>query len=107
MKDIFVRNAYPIFELSKRANVDVGIAMEYFSNNCFTYPTILHPELKFDYEQLSAEWIGMDYVAHAEAKTYWSEFMKEKYHELGNAFADRNKEKFEEIVQQFLAKEEM
>ena len=102
MKNILVRHAYEIFDLSVKSGVDVGIGMEYFTNNCFTYPRILYPGIDYDYQIVSAEWIGMDYVNHGEAKNYWSDLMKKYYHELGGAFARHDKEKFDEIVKKFL-----
>lgn len=102
MKNILVRHAYEIFDLSVKSGVDVGIAMEYFANNCHTYPTIYHKALDFDYKEVSKEWESMNIEQKCDAKIYWSSLIKDSYHELGNAFAAHDKEKFVSIVEKFM-----
>lgn len=102
MKNILVRHAYEIFDLSVKTQVDVGIAMEYFANNCFTYPDILHPGIDFDYKNASREWKAMDIDGRCDAKIEWSKFLKNHYHDLGNTYAAKDKDKFDHIVEDYI-----
>ena len=69
MKDILVRNAKVIFDLSTAEGVDVGVARDMFASNLTLYPEMPHKGTEVDYEALSKEWKGMTKEEQAEAKT--------------------------------------
>ena len=98
MKDILVRNAKAIFDLSTAEGVDVGVARDMFASNLALYPELSHKGAEVDYETLSKEWKGMTKEEQAEAKTAFKELLHDHYHELGQAYAAKDFEAFEKIL---------
>ena len=98
MKDILVRNAKAIFDLSTAEGVDVGVARDMFASNLALYPELPHKSTEVDYEALSKEWKDMTKEEQAEAKTAFNELLHDHYHELGQAYVAKNFEAFEKIL---------
>lgn len=98
MKDILVRNAKAIFDLSTAEGVDVGVARDMFASNLALYPELPRKGAEVDYEALSKEWKDMTKEEQAEAKTAFNELLHDHYHELGQAYAAKNFEAFEKVV---------
>ena len=98
MKDILVRNAKAIFDLSTAEGVDVGVARDMFASNLALYPELSHKGAEVDYETLSKEWKGMTKEEQAEAKTAFKELLHDHYHELGQAYAAKDFEAFDRLL---------
>lgn len=98
MKDILVRNAKAIFDLSTAEGVDVGVARDMFASNLALYPELSHKGAEVDYETLSKEWKGMTKEEQAEAKMAFKELLHDHYHELGQAYAAKDFEAFDRLL---------
>lgn len=103
MKDILTRNALAVFDLAAALRVDMNLAPAMFASNLSLYPTegIIHEGAHVDYDALSAEWAGMTKAERIEAKNAFTALMKNKYHDLGNAYAAGDRETFDRILEGF------
>lgn len=101
MKNIVTRNTKAIFDLSMHNGVDIGVGRDMFAFNLSLYPThgVIHPGADVDYKALSDEWQKMTTGERTEALEAYSNLMKKHYHELGDAYREKDFEKFEEIVE--------
>lgn len=100
MKNIIKRNTKAIFDLSMHNGVDIGVGRDMFASNLSLYPThgVIHPGADVDYKALSDEWQKMTTDERTEALESYSVLMKKHYHELGDAYREKDFEKFDSIV---------
>ena len=100
MKNILTRNAQAIFDIAMNEGVDVGVARDMFASNLQLFNTegVIHKGAKVNYSALAAEWGKMTKDEQAEAKTAFSDMMRDKYHDLGNAYAAGDWDTFNAIV---------
>lgn len=100
MKNIIKRNAKAIFDLAQHNGVDVGVGRDMFASNLSLYDElgVIHPGADVDYKTLSAEWDAMTKEERAEALQEYADLIRDHYHDLGNAYAQKDFDKFEAIV---------
>ena len=98
MKDILVRTAKAIFDLSTAEGVDVGVARDMFASNLALSPELPHKGAEVDYEALSKKWKDMTKEEQAEAKMAFKELLHDHYHELGQAYAAKDFEAFDRLL---------
>ena len=100
MKNIIKRNTKAIFDLSTKNGVDVGVGRDMFASNLSLYDElgVIHPGADVDYKALSAEWGAMTKEERAEALQAYADLMRDHYFELGNAYREKDFEKFDSIV---------
>ena len=100
MENIIKRNAKAIFDLSMHNGVDIGVGRDMFASNLSLYPThgVIHPGADVDYKALSDEWQDMTSGERCDALMAYSKMIGKHYHELGDAYREKELEKFDSIV---------
>lgn len=100
MKNIITRNTKAIFDLSMHNGVDIGVGRDMFVSNLSLYPIhgVIHYGADVDYKALSDEWQEMISSERCDALMAYSKMIGKHYHELGDAYREKDFEKFDSIV---------
>lgn len=101
MKNIIVRNAKAVFDISMETGFDLSVAPDLFASNLSLYPKhgVIHKGADVDYKALSVEWAGMTKDEQTAAGEAFDAMIADHRHDLGNAYKAKDWDTFNKILE--------
>ena len=89
---------WDIFEIGNKNDVDIGVALDMFLTNCEEGFSKYEGADDVDYQALKKEWTAMTDTEKSALKNEYHKITDDNYAELTAARREKDKEKFESIL---------